>query len=195
MQIEFLKGDCPGRSATQDHIQKIYWDKYRARVTSFAPVLVAAKRNDGTIICAAGLRTAASGFFSEPYLDDSFEHNLLKRTGQVVPRSEIMEVVSLASTTPFPVLPLMDAMIGWGRTQGMTCGVFTATGALRHLLRRAGLRFIAISAAIPNRVAAPENWGDYYETDPWVCAFRDTATVPVALCPRAQAPSWQSEAS
>ncbi|MFT7596147.1 MAG: hypothetical protein ACI8R4_003481 [Paracoccaceae bacterium] len=195
MQIDFLEGDCPGRSAAQDHIRKIYWDKYRARVSSFAPVLVTAKRADGTIVCAAGLRTAASGFFSEPYLNESFEQNLLKTAGAIVPRDEIMEVVSLASATPFPVLPVMDAMINWGRAQGKTCGVFTATSALRRLLGRTGLQFDTLSAAIPNRVTDPENWGSYYETDPWVCAFRENAALPVALCPRRQTHPWQSEAS
>jgi hypothetical protein len=168
---------------------------YNADVQEFAPLLVAARRVNGEILCAAGIRTSRDQFFSDRYLDADFESVLRAKTSIVAPQSEIMEVVSLASTTPFPVLPMMDAMIRWGRDNGMTCGVFTATRALRRLLKRTGLRYFELAAADVSKVAYPESWGRYYETDPWVCAFTEEPSEHLILSPRLRAAQLRSEAS
>jgi hypothetical protein len=106
-----------------------------------------------------------------------------------------MEVVSLASTTPFPVLPMLDKMIEWGRENGMTCGVFTATTPLRRLLKRTSLNYVELASADISRVSNPKAWGSYYDTDPKVCAFSEALSQPVALSPRARATKIAGEAS
>ena len=194
MRIEFLGQDSPGRAEVQDHIRAVYRDAYCADVQDYAPLLVAAKRADGAIMCAAGIRTSRDRFFSTCYLDGDFETVLRDMTGVVVPKAEIMEVVSLASTTPFPVLAMLDGMIRWGRENGMTCGVFTATSALRRLLDRSGMAYAALAPAQANRVNQPEAWGSYYDTHPWVCAFRDNVSGPITLSPRLRACDLRSEA-
>lgn len=185
MKIEFLSGDCLGRTEAQDHIKGVYESVYRANVTEFAPLLVVARRADGDILCAAGVRTAQDGFFSEAYLASDFPVTLRDRTGLDVPACEIMEVVSLASITPFPVLPMLDAMLQWGRDNGMTCGVFTATKPLRRLLKRTNLSFVELASADLSKVSQPEAWGSYYDTDPKVCAFSEVLSKPITLSPRA----------
>jgi hypothetical protein len=187
MKIEFLSGDCPGRHAAEDHIKKVYRDSYGADVTDFAPLLVTATRIGGGILCAAGIRTAEDGFFSESYLTSDFSTALRRSTGLEVPASEIMEVVSLASTTPFPVLPMLDKMIEWGRENGKTCGVFTATAPLRRLLTRTSLGYVELASADISRVKNPNAWGSYYDTDPKVCAFSEDLSQPALLSPRARA--------
>jgi hypothetical protein len=184
MRIQFLSQACSGRQAAEDHIRDVYNDVYGAQVTSFAPVLVAASRADGEILCAAGIRTAAEGFFSDAYLGKDFSSALLAQTGHCIPAHKIMEVVSLASKTPFPVLPMLDRMIDWGRAQGMTCGVFTATAPLRKLLHRTGLQYVSLCSADPARLANAEVWGRYYQTDPWVCAVSENQFRHPALSPR-----------
>ncbi|MEB8385617.1 thermostable hemolysin [Rhodobacteraceae bacterium KMM 6894] len=185
MLIEFLTGECPGRAAAQDHIKSVYRDVYGAQVSAFSPLLVVAKRVDGKILCAAGIRTAQNGFFSDTYLGTDFSSALRRAANLDVPAGNIMEVVSLASITPFPVLPMLDRMIGWGRENGMTCGVFTATAPLRRLLRRTGLGYVELAPAKVSMVSNPQDWGHYYDTDPRVCAFNDVLTNPVYLSPRA----------
>jgi len=133
MKIEFLGPAESGRQAAEGHIHRVYKDVYGAKVTEFAPLIVAASLADGEILCAAGIRTAADGFFSDAYLDGNFSAALSAQTGQSVTTGDIMEVVSLASTTPFPVLPMLDRMIEWGRSHGMTCGVFTAKIGRAHV--------------------------------------------------------------
>ena len=98
----------------------------------------------------------------------------------------ILEVVSLASVSPFPVLPLIDAIIGWGRARQMEWGVFTATAPLRRLLRRAGMTHLELGAARPERLPDPSVWGSYYASDPHVCAFSDLSAA-LILSPRARA--------
>ncbi|KRS15675.1 thermostable hemolysin [Roseovarius indicus] len=195
MRTDFLTEQSPGRAAAERHIQDVYREVYGARITGFAPRLVTVRGPDGQILCAAGLRTASDGFFSDAYLDGGFTRHLRGPDGQPVPAAQIMEVVSLASITPFPVLAMLDVMVDWGRARGMTCGVFTATTKLRRLLERTGLDYSTLAPADPARVAAPDSWGSYYAHDPWVCACADRLFAPVALSPRTRAASLRCEAS
>lgn len=187
MKIRFLSGECPGRQEAQSHIRAVYKRVYGAEVADFAPLLVVAERADGEILCAAGIRTARDGFFSDTYLSADFSTELKQATGLTVPASHIMEVVSLASRTPFPVLPMLDKMIAWGRENGMTCGVFTATKPLRRLLDRTGLAYVELARADISKVPNPASWGSYYSTNPMVCAFSECLSRPVILSPRARA--------
>lgn len=187
MKIEFLRGDCPGSAEAQDHISNVYKSAYGAEISEFAPLLVVAKRTDGEILSAAGIRTARDGFFSDAYLSTDFSTALHEIAGIDAPASEIMEVVSLASTTPFPVLPMLDAMIEWGRANGMTSGVFTATNPLRRLLKRTSLTYAELASADVSKITNPEAWGSYYDTDPKVCAFSEILSHRVTLSPRARA--------
>lgn len=195
MKIEFLSGACAGRAAAETHIKDVYWNTYRAKITEFAPLLVVAQRLDGKLLCAAGIRTARDGFFSDAYLNSDFPTALHGIASIDVPADQIMEVVSLASMTPFPVLPMLDRMIDWGRQNGMTCGVFTATAPLRRLLRRTGLGYVELASARASKVANPEDWGRYYDTDPQVCAFSEMEAPPALLSPRARAAQIAAEAS
>jgi len=195
MKIEFLSGDCPGSKEAQEHIKGVYSHVYCAEVTEFAPLLVVAKRVDGEILCAAGIRTKKDGFFSDTYLKTDFSTALQHAAHIDVPAQEIMEVVSLASTTPFPVLPMLDKLIEWGRENGMTCGVFTATKPLRRLLKRTPLNYVELAPADISQVSNPKAWGSYYDTDPKVCAFSEALSQSVVLSPRARATQIASEAS
>ena len=194
MKIEFLSGACAGRKQAQDHIRDVYKKTYGADVTEFAPLLVVARRVDGKILCAAGIKTAHDGFFSDAYLTSDVSTAIYQASGIEVPVSEIMEVVSLASMTPFPVLPLLDEMIEWGRKNGMTCGVFTATRRLRRLLKRTALSYMELASADVSKVTNQKSWGSYYETDPKVCAFSEVWFQPETLSPRGPMKRMSAEA-
>ncbi len=184
MNTEFLTTDSPRYDEVTAHIQKIYHETYGAKIKNFAPLLVASFNTEGKIICAAGIRTKADGFFSDTYLNNDLSSAILMRTGRFVDTAEIMEVVSLASTTPFPVLAMMDKVVQWGRDHGKTLGLFTATAKLRNLLGRANLSYTLLSPASPARVDNPADWGSYYDTDPCVCFFSEKFCAPATLSPR-----------
>jgi hypothetical protein len=138
----------------------------------------------GKIVCAAGIRTAADGFFSNIYTKNDLSNAVLTVSGTDIPNAQIMEVVSLASITPFPVLPLLDAIIAWGNDRDMACGVFTATNRLRHLLNHTNMPYYTLCSASNSSVNDPASWGNYYDTDPWVCALIQSTTIHKAYSPR-----------
>lgn len=186
MRLEFVGQSDPGRAAAEAHVRAVYREVYGAALDAFAPLLVSAIDPGGRVLAAAGVRTAQDGFFSSVYLDDPLEARLSAFAGRPVAAERILEVVSLASVSPFPVLPLIDAIIAWGRERGMEWGVFTATAPLRRLLRRAGMAYLDLGPALPERLGDAGVWGDYYRSDPRVCAFRDVAAA-LVLSPRARA--------
>lgn len=186
MRVEFIGPSDPGRAAAESHVRDVYREVYGADLRSFAPLLVSAADASGRVLAAAGVRTAEDGFFSGVYLDDPLETRLSALVARPVTPGAILEVVSLASVSPFPVLPLIDAIIGWGRARQMEWGVFTATAPLRRLLRRAGMTHLELGAARPERLPDPSVWGSYYASDPQVCAFSDLSAA-LILSPRARA--------
>lgn len=186
MRLDFIGPDDPGRTTAETHVRHVYQTVYGADLRSFAPLLVSAVDASGRVLAAAGVRTAQDGFFSGVYLDTPLETHLSALVARPVAPGAILEVVSLASVSPFPVLPLIDAIIGWGRIRRMEWGVFTATAPLRRLLRRAGMTHLDLGAARPERLPDPAAWGSYYASDPRVCAFSDLSAA-ITLSPRARA--------
>jgi hypothetical protein len=186
MRIEFIGPTDPGRDAAESHVRDVYRQTYGANLRAFAPLLVSAADASGRVLATAGVRTAENGFFSGVYLDVPLEARLSALVARPVSPGSILEVVSLASVSPFPVLPLIDAIIGWGRSRGMEWGVFTATASLRRLLRRAGMTHLELGAARPERLPDPSIWGTYFASDPQVCAFSDLSAA-LILSPRARA--------
>jgi hypothetical protein len=184
MQIEFIEREGRDRELAEAHVRAVYRETYGAELRDFAPLLVAASDSAGQIACVAGIRIARDGFFSGVYLDQPLDQALSDFGAGPVSADTILEVVSLASTSPFPVLPVLDAIIAWGRRRSITWGVFTATAALRRLLTRAGMPYAEICAARPQRLADPSAWGSYYASDPRVCAFSDTLREPLVLSKR-----------
>jgi hypothetical protein len=194
MKIEFLEHAHPAQQEAREHIQSVYGACYGARIERFAPRLVTARNQQGEIVCAAGVRTAQDGFFSDSYIDGGFSNVLHFPDGAPVPLSQVMEVVSVASTTPFPVLGVLDFLLGWGRENGMRCGVFTVTAKLRRLIDRTGIDYTAICRADPSRIENAESWGSYYDQDPWVCACTEGRFDPVFLSPRNRASATKVKA-
>lgn len=166
-----------GYAAGAAHIRRVYRQVFDARVTELPPRLVSARAPDGTVLCVAGIRTGADGFFSQTYLDRPVRDVLSQIAGTPVADADILEVVSMAATSPFPMLPVLDTIVTWGRERQIAWGIFTATDNIRRLVNRAGLTCTPLVQARPDRVATPGAWGSYYAQNPWVCAFQDTRGV------------------
>lgn len=192
MHISIHDQTRPGTAAAEDgyatgaaHIRSVYNEVFGARVTGLPPRLVSARGPNGSVICVAGIRTGAEGFFSQCYLDRPVCDILSEIAGTPVADADILEVVSMAATSPFPMLPVLDAIVTWGRERQIGWGIFTATANIRRLVNRAGLSCTPLVQARPDRVDTPEAWGSYYAQNPWVCAFRDTRGVLPQLARRA----------
>jgi hypothetical protein len=157
------------RPAAEQLIAEIYALHYAARITTFPATLVA-MITDRDLLCAAGLRFAADGFFSECYLDAPVDVVLTGLRPSPVRRELVFEVTSLASRAPNLVGSFMRKIVACGEAGGFEWAFFTATAPLKVLLERIGLPLIPLAAADRARVANPESWGTYYQLAPGVYA-------------------------
>jgi hypothetical protein len=181
MLITLLGREHPARAGAEQLVRDVYAAAYQARIASFPPLLVAALDDSGRPRCAAGLRTADTGFFSEHYLDAPVEASISACAREPVARSQVLEVTTLAGVEPGLALDVVAFVIAHGRARGMRWGMCTATEPLRRALARAGLALHVLAPAVADRVPDPAQWGSYYRTRPRVCAIADP---PCTLVPR-----------
>ncbi len=179
MRVTLTPRDDSLRPAAERLITETYARHYGARIAAFPDTLVALIGSDGTVCCAAGLRFAAEGFFSEAYLDGPVDALLSALRHAPVRREKIFEVTSLASRAPHLVGGFLRKIIACGEAAGFEWAFFTATAPLKALLERMRLLLLPLAEADSSRVANPQSWGSYYAFAPRVYAVhRDS----IGLC-------------
>jgi hypothetical protein len=172
----YRAGDA-GRAEVEDFIGRVYAAHFGARVTHYAPCLVAVN-GVGGIEAAAGYRPADGPLFLERYLDAPVERLLATRAVVSPTRSQIVEVGHLAAVRPGAGRRLI---LGLG--QHLARGpyqwvVSTLTEELRDLFVRMGVTPLALGVADPARLGDEARaWGRYYEHHPVVLAGH----LPLAL--------------
>lgn len=156
----------PARAEVERFVAGIYREHYGARVTQFAPTLVARRDAAGTLVAAAGFRAADGGpLFLERYLDRAVHESL------GAPRGRIVEVGHLAAGRAGEgrrlVLQLAPLLAGLG----FQWVVGTLTEELRHLFVRLGIAPQALGVADPAVLGDDAaRWGSYYDHKPLVLA-------------------------
>jgi hypothetical protein len=170
MRVTLIPRDDGLRPQAEQLIAEVYARHYAARITTFPDTLVSRIGADSAIDCAAGLRFAADGFFSEAYLDAPVEMLLSALRHYPVRREKIFEVTSLASRTPHLVGSFLRKIIACGEAAGFEWAFFTATQPLKALLERLNLPLVLLADADCSRVANPDAWGSYYALAPRVYA-------------------------
>jgi hypothetical protein len=158
------------RSVVEDAIQKLYWNRYEALLSSFAQTIVAELSQSGSVECAAGIRFGSEAFLSECYLDLPMERLLQDQLGRTVHRDKIVEISHLAAPCSGRSLPFVQNLIELLRTRDAEWAIFTATKPLRNLLRRNRLAMIELGCAERSRVPNPESWGHYFKHVPRIMA-------------------------
>ena len=165
--------DSPRRAEIEAFIQATFARHYGARVTAFAPHLLAFEQ-EGSIVAAAGWRDAGKEpLFLERYLDFPIERLLSQLLDRTVPRERIVEVGNLASSKPGGGLEIILDLAPRLDRQGYEWVVFTATRELIGMFARLGLPLLVLNRADPSRLGSEADaWGRYYETGPIVVAGR-----------------------
>ena len=164
------------RGVVEDEIQRLYWQRYSARISSLPDTLLAEVGLSGAIDCAAGIRFGGQGLFSECYLRLPLEQTLGRTFGSTVRRERVVEICNLVALRPGRSLPFIRSLIEFAEMADAEWAIFTATRALRALLHRGGLAMVDLARAERTHVGNPGDWGSYYEHDPWVMAVsRDMA--------------------
>jgi hypothetical protein len=172
-----VQRDDPARDELEAFIKRIYRLRYDARIEEFPEQLIAFRGDKGETLCAAGLRTAQDGFFSESYLDAPIEEILGRLSRSTVNRSAIVEVTTLVSLAPAEMVTFITEMIAFGLGSGFSWCFFTATVRLRRMVEKLGLGPIYLANADHRRIDNSERWGRYYAEQPQVFAI----TRPVQL--------------
>ena len=176
------RGD-PLRADIETYVRRVFARQRAAVVREFPEHLVAILGSDHVPLCAAGIRTAEDGFFSECYLNAPVESVLSHVCGDTVARDHVIEVTSFASERPGYAFMLLDHITQLGRAGGRTWGLFTATEKLRRCLTRAGLAIVTLGSASAEAVPNREDWGRYYDAKPAVCAMHDHQEQPLSFHP------------
>lgn len=159
-----------GRLDAETAIREIYYQTYFAKPAGFPRKLLVRYKQNGDILCAAGLRTSEDGFFSECYLDLPIELALSTTIGRTVSRADICEVTALVSKSPHETGAFIDDIVAQIAALGFRWSFYTLTSRLALLLKRKGLSPIDLAPAEARRVPSPEAWGRYYLTSPRVFA-------------------------
>jgi hypothetical protein len=169
-----------------EHVGRRYRTAFSAEARIRPSRLVITTTRSGEVACATSIRCHDENFFSQQYLDMPVNELLSRRSGMDVAPEAILEVGGLACSTPFAAYPTLQTVFRWGRERGITWGLFTATAEVRRLILRAKITPLMLMRAEASRVEDPGQWGDYYDHDPWVCAFRDPVQAQESGLPRAE---------
>ncbi len=169
-----------------EHIDRSYRTAFSAHTRIRPSRLVITLARTGEVACAASIRYHNETFFSQQYLDVPVNEMLSRRTGLTVAPEAILEVGGLACSSPFSAYPTLRAVFQWGRERGIGWGLFTATTEIRRLIQRARITPLMLAPADADRLQDPGQWGDYYDHDPWVCAFRDPVHMADVAMTRAE---------
>jgi Thermostable hemolysin len=158
------------RGEAEQFIKQTFKQNYSAEIVSFPETIMAVADSDHEIKCAASLRVAGDGFFSECYFDKPIEAVIGSRVNLIVDRNAIVEVSTLAGSSNDMLLPFIAEVVNYGELSGYDWAFFTLTQRLQRVLSRIGLSLITLGDAEARRVNNPQAWGSYYETQPKVCA-------------------------
>lgn len=159
---------APGRPRVEAFIRAVYARCYRARVRSFAPVLVGWEAG-GELLACAGYRSALEPLFLERYLDQPIEAALAP--SRPVSRAQVVEVGHLASLRAGEGRRLLLALAAHLSESNVEWVASTVTAELRQVVVRLGLGAVAIAPAHRERLGEEaKNWGSYFEHDPIVVA-------------------------
>ncbi|MFM2075404.1 MAG: hypothetical protein RJB34_1709 [Pseudomonadota bacterium] len=164
--------ETPGRAEVQAFVQAIYAERYGARITEFAPVLLALRDAQGALVAAVGYRCAAlEPLFLERYLNSPVEQVLFGVDAPTTARRGMVEVAHLVALRPGEGRRMMVELGRWLMGQGTQWVVSTVTRELRHLFLRMGIAPLALGVADPERLGeGARDWGSYYAHEPVVLA-------------------------
>ena len=161
----------PDRDPAQAFIHRVFAQRYRADVQSFYPTLLsfADAQCQRAVV---GIRDGQSGrLFAEQYLDAPAEHLIGERLGTTIARGDLVEVGNLALESAGDTRWVIAASTLFLHALGYRWVMFTATRTLVNAFQRLGLQPLRLATARPLLLDdRGEHWGDYYQTEPVVCA-------------------------
>jgi len=160
------------RPIVEAFIAQSYLRAFEAKLSSFAPILVALRDAQSTVIAAAGYRNAAeSPLFLERYLAAPVERLLPVSAEDQAAREEIVEVGHLCAARAGAGRSLSEWLALHLEASGFRWLLATLTDELTQLYTRMGMKAIAIQEVRAEAIGAEiSDWGHYYTHHPRVHA-------------------------
>jgi hypothetical protein len=174
-QSHLIDAQHPLRIQVEQFIAQRFLDMHGARISSFMPLLIALLSEDGKILAAVGIRSAASeALFLEHYLDTSVQQAILSnaRRAMLAPqRDRIVEIGNLASIDRHASRKLFKVLAGLLQAENFEWAVFTGCSSLHRMFKTMGIETIGLGRALQSRLPVDQQtWGGYYEDNPQVVA-------------------------
>jgi len=166
------------RAEVEAFIQAVFKVTYHANITEFMSTLVALRDNNGVLMAAFGLSSAAEEpLFLEQYLDVPIERLMSDQLGKTIQREQITCIGNLAVSNPRNAGVLIAHVIQHSLDIGIEWCVATAHHSLQNGLVKGGRDVYPLHIADKARLSADEQatWGTYYNHLPQVVAIRGTA--------------------
>jgi hypothetical protein len=138
------------------------------------PTLVGLHGIDGSLLAAVGYRSAAlESLFLEVYTQAPIEEVIRRQTGIDVPRSQIVEVGSLACTGGRAAMEIVTSLVPALIEDGFSWVVFTGADTVRNVFRRLNLKPVSLCIANKSMLGdRQQEWGSYFDHNPVVMAGR-----------------------
>lgn len=164
--VSILPAFAKEREAAEKFITDIYAKSYGAKIGVHYSTLMSVQDDQGKILAAVGFRNAADEpLFLEQYLRHPIDEIL------DTPRSSITEIGNLASAGGGSSLFLFAALSAYLHDKKQSHAVITGTKFIEGRLRVLGSKPTRIAKADPSLLLKNgEDWGSYYNTDPYVMA-------------------------
>lgn len=162
--LELVPPGHPLRPSLEAFIRAEFARVYGARLHHFCHMLAGHRAVDGAWIAALGYTLSEDGaLFLEQYLDQPVEGAIAAHAGQLVARTDVVEVGNLAARDAGAGRKLIVAMTRHLHLQGRVWVTFTATRGLLNSFARLRLAPSVLAEADPSRLgAASRAWGSYY---------------------------------
>lgn len=166
------------RQEVEAFIHAVFKITYGANVTEFMPTLVALRDENGVLMAAFGMRSAAKEkLFLEQYLDIPIEQLLTEQLGKPITRNEITCIGNLAVSNPRNAGVLIAHVIQHSLDIGIEWCVATAHHSLQNGLVKGGRDVYPLHLADKAHLPLEEQavWGTYYDQMPQVVAIKGIA--------------------
>lgn len=166
------------RQEVEAFIHTVFKVSYGANITEFMPTLIALRDNNGVLMAAFGMRSAAEEhLFLEQYIDQPIEQLMTENLGKHITRNQVTCIGNLAVSNPRNASILIAHIIQYSLGIGIEWCVATAHHSLQNGLVKAGRDVYALHIADKARLPIQQqaDWGSYYDSLPQVIAIKGVA--------------------
>jgi len=167
--LQLLDRLDPERAMVESFVQRVFFQSYRAQLSTFYPLLLAIRSGEplSGYAAVAGIRPAGGEpLFLEHYLDRPVEQVL------GVDRNRVIEIGNLAPASAGQARWLITTLSAFILGAGFSHVVFTGVPKLRNAFGRMGLPLTELAEAHGDDLPPEERarWGTYYDQHPRVFA-------------------------